>query len=110
MRLSSHCTVIRTANSRRVDLGNGFYFQDITNPKFADDSSESELRKEGVEKRVGYLTTFVYPEFGHTIGHIRVEPEWRGLYLGEKMVKAFVKLHGSLGSDPQGNTSNAARS
>lgn len=108
MLLSSAYTHVRIANSNRIDLGNGFYFKDRTNPKFADDSSEHELWKEGEDKRIGYLSTFVYPEIGHTIGHIRVEPEWRGRYLGEKMVKALVQLYGSLGSDPQGNTSPAA--
>jgi hypothetical protein len=111
MRLSSDYIVTRIANSHRIDLGDGLYFQDITNPKFVGDYSESELWKEGVDQRIGYLATRVYPEFGHTIARIIVEPEWRGQgrYLGEKMVKAFVQLHGSLTSDPQGVTSDAAR-
>lgn len=110
MLLSYTYTNVRIANFNRIDLGNGFYFQDLTNPKFAGDSSEGELRKEGVDKRIGYLATYIYPEIGHTIADIRVDPDWRYQYLGEKMVKAFVQLHGSLASDPQANTSNAARS
>ena len=108
MRLSSDYTFIRVATSNRIDLGDGFYFQDRTNPKFAADSSEGELRKEGTDKLIGYLATYVYPGIGHTIAGITVYPEWRGQYLGEKMVKAFVQLHGSLASDPQGNSSDAA--
>lgn len=110
MRLSLDYAVIRVATSNKIDLGDGFYFQDLTNPKFAAESSECELRKEGVEQRIGYLATYVYPGIGHTIADIKVWPEWRGQYLGEKMVKAFVQLHGSLASDPQGATSMAARS
>jgi len=110
MRLSSDYTVTRVAKFNKIDLGDGVYFQDLTNPKFAAESSEGELRKEGVDKRIGYLATYIYPEVGHTIADIRVDSDWRGQYLGEKMVKAFVQLHGSLASDPQGNTSDAARS
>lgn len=109
MKLSSDYTVTRVVNSNKIDLGNGFYFQDLTKPKFAAASSEGELRKEGTDKLVGYLWTYIYPEIGHTIAGITVYPEWRGQYLGEKMVKAFVQLHGSLASDPQGNTSPQAR-
>ena len=99
----------RVASSNRINLGDGLYFQDLTNSRFADESSEGELRKEGEDKRVGYLATYIYPEVGHTIADIRVESKWRGQYFGEKMVRAFVQLHGSLASDPQGNTSPDAR-
>jgi GNAT superfamily N-acetyltransferase len=109
MLLSSNYTSIRVAHSKRIDIGNGFYFQDTTNPKFVGESSEGKLHQEGTDKLVGYLATYIYPEVGHTIAAIVVYPNWRGQSLGEKMVKAFVKLHGSLASDPQGNTSATAR-
>lgn len=109
MRVSLDYTVVRGAHSHKIDLGDGFYFQPTAGPQLANKSFELELRKEGVNEQVGNLITWVEPEIGHTIAGIGVHPDWRGQYLGEKMVKAFVQLYGSLASDPGGTTSPNAR-
>jgi ribosomal protein S18 acetylase RimI-like enzyme len=97
------------SNSREIDLGSGFTLVETTNYKFADEGSEWNLYYEWAPgERVGYLATYIYPDIGHTIGEIYVMIRVKGRGAGEKMVRALVDVYGSLSSDPQGNTSDAA--
>jgi hypothetical protein len=101
----------REDNSNKIDMGGGFYLKYINGS--VGKWIQFGLRKEGVEKSIGYLATQVdpeNPEIGPHIGQIWVDDKWRGKHLGEKMIRAFVQLYGGLASDPQGNTSNAAMS
>jgi ribosomal protein S18 acetylase RimI-like enzyme len=97
------------SSTNKIELEPGVTLKEETNYEFADEGSEWKLYDEKFpDGFVGYLSTYIYPGIGHTIGNIRVQPRAKGRGLGEKMVRALVSVYGSLSSDPQGNTSPEA--
>jgi ribosomal protein S18 acetylase RimI-like enzyme len=107
MKLTPHFSRV-AVSQEGISLGDGLILKEKTNPNFVHQSSEWELFRGDDPKRVGYVATYIYPNIGHTIAEIRVDGSERGKGLGEQMVRALAQHYGSLSSDPQANTSNAA--
>lgn len=117
MILSHNHTYVRTpdqlADAPRIDLGDGFYLQNVN---ALGGYYTWEMYKGDEEDKVGSLITYFYPKFnptkakkfGHQIADIRINYGWRGRGLGEKMVRGFVQAMGSLTSALTGDTSDAA--
>lgn len=88
-------------------LSNKVKLVDKSNPNFPD-SPEWKMHDENGNE-VGGISLHHYTGIGHTIAQIDVRNSHRGQGLGGLAVKALAKHYGKLSSDPQGNTSNAAK-
>lgn len=109
MRMSEDfTTVINEPGFNKVDLGGGFYMEDNDEYDYDGDVVVSNLWKDG--EYVGNLSTKynIFKPYIHVAIHVGIMGKWRGKGLGERAVRAFVRLHGPLASPIDGNISDDA--
>jgi ribosomal protein S18 acetylase RimI-like enzyme len=115
MKLTEEFVSCRTAaytDSEKIDVGGGFYVVDKTPPGSGEwlDWRMYKTERDEKEDYCASLDVLVYAEWNNlpTIHEIKVNSKYRGMGLGEKLVRAFIDKHGVLASDPEGNTNEAA--
>lgn len=96
-----------TKGDQTFELGDGYVVRLEPHP-LGTDCDSWRFYSDRSPDSIGYITVYTNYDTGPAVGDIKLDKDSRGMGLARKALPQLVKHYGSLTSDPQGNTSDAA--